>query len=82
MVKTDDEKVATPTITIDLEEEVEQNMIDHAGNVTTHPTFHGLEGEGARGVALPGLAMGIPLMAKHATEGYNGMDNDEVDEFE
>ena len=24
----------------------------------------------------------IPLMVKHTTEGYNGMDNDEVDDFE
>ena len=82
MVKTDDQEAATMTLAIDLEEEVEQNMIDLAGNVTTHPTFHWLEGKGASEVALPTLVVVIPLMVKHATEGYNGMDDDEVDDFE
>ena len=81
MVKTDDQEATTTTLTIDLEEEV-QNMIDLAGNVTTCPNLHWVEGKGASGAALPTLVVVIPLMVKHATEGYNGMDNDEMDDFE
>ena len=62
MVKTGDWEAATTTLAIDLDEEVEQNMIDLAGNVTTHPTFHWLEGKGVSGAALPTLLVVIPLM--------------------
>ena len=39
------------SLTIDLDEEVEWNMIDLAGNVTTHTTLHQLEGKQASGPA-------------------------------
>ena len=59
-------------------------MIDLARNVTTCTTCHWLEGKGGSGAALPTLvvAITIPLMVNHATEGYNGMDDDEVDDTE
>ena len=57
-------------------------MIDLARNVTTCTTCHWLEGEGGSGAALPTLVVEIPLMVNRATEGYNGMDDDEVDDFE
>ena len=43
MVKTDDQEATTTTLTIDLDEEVEQNMIDLAGNITTTQLFIGLK---------------------------------------
>ena len=61
MVKTDDQEAATTTLTIDLEEEEEQNMIDLAGNVTTCQTFHRLEGEGSKWSCLAYTCGGNPF---------------------
>ena len=78
-IKKDDQDTAMTTLTINLEKDVKQNMIELSGEVVTHPTFYQIEGEGASGAALPTLMMVIPLMVNHATEGYTMDDENEVD---
>ena len=69
-VKKDENKPATTSLAINLEQDVEQNMIELSGEVVTCPSFYRIDGDGASGSELPTLIMAIPLMVKHATEGY------------
>ena len=80
-VKKDKNQPATTSLAINLEQDVEQNMIELSGEVVTHPSFYRIDGDGASGSELPTLLMAIPLMVKHATEGYT-MDEEEVEDYE
>ena len=51
------------------------------GEVVTCPSFYQIDVDGASGSELPTLIMAIPLMVKHATEGY-AMDEEEVEDYE
>ena len=80
-VKKDENQPATNSLAINLEQDVEQNMIELSGEVITCPSFYQIDGDGASGSELPTLMMAIPLMVKHATEGY-AMDEEEVEDYE
>ena len=80
-VKKDENQPATTSQAINLEQDVEQNMIELSGEVVTRPSFYRIDGDGASGSELPTLMMAIPLMVKHATEGY-AMDEEEVEDYE
>ena len=80
-VKKDKNQPTTTSLTINLEQDIEQNMIELSGEVVTRPSFYWIDGYGASGSELPTLMIAIPLMVKHATEGY-AMDEEEVEDNE
>ena len=82
-VKKDENQPATTSLAISLEQDIEQNMIELSGEVVTCPSFYRIDGDGASGseLLLPTLIMAIPLMVKHAKEGY-AMDEEEVEDYE
>ena len=80
-VKKDENQPTTTSMAINLEQDIEQNMIELSGEVVTRPSFYRIDGDGVSGSELPTRIMAIPLMVKHATEGY-AMDEEEVEDYE
>ena len=78
-VKKDENQLATTSLAINLEQDIEHNMIELSGEVVTRPSFYRIDGDGASGSVLPTLMMAIPLIVKCATEGY-AMDEEEVED--